>query len=53
MGSPADFAAMLELVSVKQIRPVVDAVFPLKDGNAAISRMATSPQFGKYVLTND
>ena len=53
MGSPADFTAMLELVNVKQIRPVVDAVFPLEDGNAAISQMATSPQFGKYVLTND
>ena len=53
MGSPADFAAMLELVKKHRIRPVVDAVFPLEDGNSAVSRMASSPQFGKYVLTND
>ncbi|MEO2035437.1 MAG: zinc-binding dehydrogenase [Planctomycetaceae bacterium] len=53
MGSPADFAAMLELVNTHKLRPVVDAVFPLSDGNTAISQMASSPQFGKYVLTND
>ncbi len=53
MGSPADFVAMLELVNHHRIRPVVDAVFPLEDGNTAINQMATSPQFGKYVLTND
>jgi len=53
MGSPADFEAMLELVNTKKIRPVVDAVFSLEDGNVAINQMATSPQFGKYVLTND
>lgn len=51
MGSPADFAAMLELVSQHKLHPVVDAVFPLEDGNVAISQMASSPQFGKYVLT--
>jgi NADPH:quinone reductase-like Zn-dependent oxidoreductase len=44
---------MLALVNQKKIRPVIDAVFPLEDGNTAIEQMATSPQFGKYVLTND
>lgn len=53
MGSPADFAAMLELVNQRKIRPVVDAVFPLADGDKAVRQMTTSPQFGKYVLTND
>ncbi|MCH2201178.1 MAG: zinc-binding dehydrogenase [Fuerstiella sp.] len=53
MGSPADFRAMLKLVNEHKLRPVVDAVFPLKDGNTAVSRMASSPQFGKYVLTNE
>jgi zinc-binding alcohol dehydrogenase/oxidoreductase len=53
MGSPADFAAMLEFVNKHEIHPVVDAVFPLADGDTAVRQMATSPQFGKYVLTND
>lgn len=53
MGSPQDFAAMLELVNQHQIRPVVDSVRPLAEGNEAVSQMAKSPQFGKYVLTND
>ena len=50
MGSPADFAAMLELVSKQGIKPVVDAAFPLAEGNQALAQMKTSPQFGKYVL---
>jgi zinc-binding alcohol dehydrogenase/oxidoreductase len=53
MGSPADFTAMLKLVNEHKLRPVVDAVFPLEDGNTAVSRMESSPQFGKYVLTNE
>lgn len=53
MGSPADFAAMLNFVNEHEIHPVVDAVVPLADGDKAVRQMATSPQFGKYVLTND
>jgi len=53
MGSPADFAAMLNFVNEHEIHPVVDAVFPLVDGDKAVRQMTTSPQFGKYVLTND
>ncbi|MCH2212135.1 MAG: zinc-binding dehydrogenase [Fuerstiella sp.] len=52
MGSPDDFTAMLKLVNEHKLRPVVDTVFPLEDGNIAVSRMNSSPQFGKYVLTN-
>jgi NADPH:quinone reductase-like Zn-dependent oxidoreductase len=50
MGSPADFAAMLAFVEKHQIRPIVDRVFPLADGNQALNLMKASPQFGKYVL---
>ena len=50
MGSPADFAAMLELIEKHKIRPVIDRVFPLAAGNEALSLMKASPQFGKYVL---
>lgn len=51
MGSPADFAAMLELVHKHKIRPVIDRVIPLAGGNEAIELMKTSPQFGKLVLS--
>ncbi len=50
MGSPADFAAMLAFVERHKIRPVIDRVFPLADGNEAINLMRASPQFGKYLL---
>ncbi len=53
MGSPADFDAMLEFTERHDIKPIVDAVLPLAEGNAAIERMKTSPQFGKLVLTTD
>ena len=53
MGSPQDFANMLELVEKHKIRPVVDRVFPLTEGSEAIQMMKSSPQFGKYVLAID
>ncbi|MCH8216102.1 MAG: zinc-binding dehydrogenase [Planctomycetes bacterium] len=51
MGSPADFAAMVDFVETHGIKPIIDDTFPLGDGNRAIEQMKTSPQFGKYVLT--
>jgi zinc-binding alcohol dehydrogenase/oxidoreductase len=51
MGSPADFRAMLELVTKHQIRPVIDQVYPMDDVVAAAERLATAAQFGKLVLT--
>lgn len=50
LGSPRDFAAMLDHVNQHRIRPVVDQVFALDDAPTAIARMAQSPQFGKLVL---
>jgi NADPH:quinone reductase-like Zn-dependent oxidoreductase len=50
MGSPDDFAAMLELVTTYEIEPVIDEVFPLAEGNTALERMRDSKQFGKIVL---
>ena len=52
MGSPQDFAAMLELFE-DGVRPVVDRVYPLRDGVAAFERMAAADQFGKIVLRVD
>ncbi|MEL6106983.1 MAG: zinc-binding dehydrogenase [Planctomycetota bacterium] len=50
MGSPRDFAAMLDFVDKHQIRPIIDRAFTLDQGNEALQCMASSPQFGKYVL---
>lgn len=50
MGSPRDFAGMLELVNSKQLRPMLDKTFPLEQGNEALARMRDCEQFGKIVL---
>jgi zinc-binding alcohol dehydrogenase/oxidoreductase len=50
MGNHSEFAAMLNLVENKQIIPVIDEVFELKDGNAAMLKMEEGKQFGKLVL---
>jgi NADPH:quinone reductase-like Zn-dependent oxidoreductase len=49
MGSPRDFAAMLQLYA-DGLRPVVDSVFPLHQAAAAHRRMEEGLQFGKIVL---
>ena len=50
MGSPSDFAAMLEFTAGNDIKPMIEASYPLEEGNTAIEQMEVSPQFGKYLL---
>ena len=50
MGSPDDFAAMLEFTCRHRIEPIVDTVHPLDDINEALEAMRKSRQFGKLVL---
>ncbi len=50
MGSPREFAAMLQLYEAGRLKPVVDSVFPLRDAPAAHRRMDDGHQFGKIVL---
>ncbi len=52
MGSPRDFAAMLELFE-NGLHPVVDRVFELADAVAAFGRLDAKGQFGKIVLRVD
>ncbi len=49
MGSPQDFAGMLELLG-DGLRPVIDRVFALRDAVGAFERVAAATQFGKVVL---
>jgi zinc-binding alcohol dehydrogenase/oxidoreductase len=50
MGSPADFGSMVGFVRRHSIRPVVDTVFPFKEGEAALRRLDGARQFGKIVI---
>ena len=50
MGSPADFAAMVEFVGKHRITPLAEKVFPLEQGNEALTAMEGAEQFGKIAL---
>lgn len=52
MGSPEEFAAMLDWVSLKKIQPVVDRVLPLENAREAFELMESMGQTGKIVLRN-
>ena len=51
MATRADFAALLELMEEKRIRPIVDRVFPLADAADAHRHMEDAKQFGKILLS--
>ncbi|MGE5188661.1 MAG: zinc-binding dehydrogenase [Gemmatimonadota bacterium] len=53
MGTHAEFADMLRMVAAGRLRPVVDAVFPLRDAREALRRLEEKRQFGKIVLAVD
>ncbi len=50
MGSEQDFDDMLALVNEHQLVPVVDKVFPLAEGEAALRYLEAGEQLGKVVL---
>jgi NADPH:quinone reductase-like Zn-dependent oxidoreductase len=50
MGSPSDFAAMVNMFEIYKIRPLIDQVLPLEDANAAISALDSSSRMGKVVV---
>jgi NADPH:quinone reductase-like Zn-dependent oxidoreductase len=51
MGARADFEAVLDLVVSRQVKPVIDSVFPLSEAREAHERLASGMQLGKVVLT--
>lgn len=50
MGTHAEFADMLRMISGGRVRPVIDSVFPLADAKEALRRLEEKKQFGKIVL---
>lgn len=51
MGSPADWAAMVEFVTRHRLKPVVSDVFPAERAGEAFALMERGGQFGKIVVT--
>ena len=52
MGTPAEFAAMVDFINRHRIEPVVDQIYKLEDAVSAYKRMEASDQMGKLVLLN-
>jgi len=52
MGSPQDFAAMMDFVRNKKIEPVIHQVFAMDEAVAAHKLMENFSQMGKIVLRN-
>jgi NADPH:quinone reductase-like Zn-dependent oxidoreductase len=50
MGSPREFVELLAAINGGDIKPVVDAEFPLGEAGAAHRRLEQQEQFGKIVL---
>lgn len=50
VGSRAMFEAMNKLIVEKQLRPVIDRVFPLSEAIAALKHMESGSHFGKVVM---
>jgi NADPH:quinone reductase-like Zn-dependent oxidoreductase len=51
MGSPTEFAAMLDLVVEHRLRPIIDSVHLLDDIATAHRRQESSEHMGKVVIT--
>ena len=50
VGSRTMFEAMNEVIAAKQMRPVIDRVFPLADAPAAFKYLESGSHFGKVVI---
>jgi zinc-binding alcohol dehydrogenase/oxidoreductase len=50
MGTGEDFAQMVKLVDEKEIKPVVDIVYPLVKTEEAMRYMEAGKQFGKIII---
>ena len=50
MGNDAEFDAVVNELRAGRLVPVVDSVFPIRDGRAAFERLQSGQQFGKVVV---
>jgi NADPH:quinone reductase-like Zn-dependent oxidoreductase len=50
MGSAEEYREIVRLLSQGHLRPIVDSIFPLSDGKAALERLQSAEHFGKVVV---
>lgn len=50
MGSPREFAALLQHISHNSWRPIIDSIYPMSDPLTAYTRLDDPARFGKVVL---
>lgn len=50
MGTRDEFLSMIDMMESRNIKPVIDRVFPIEKINDAFDRMNNKEQFGKIVL---
>jgi NADPH:quinone reductase-like Zn-dependent oxidoreductase len=50
LGSREEFRQLISFLNVSKIKPIIDKIFPLKDGAAAQKYVEDAKQFGKVVL---
>lgn len=50
MGNDAEYDAIVAVFRQGGLMPVIDSVYPLEEGRAALERLASGQQFGKIVL---
>jgi len=50
MGTRDEFLSMLDLLESRNLKPVIDQVYPLEQIDQAFQRMKSANQFGKIVL---
>ena len=50
MGNDAEFDAVVAEFTAGRLTPVIDSVFPLAEGRAAVERLASGRHFGKVVV---
>jgi NADPH:quinone reductase-like Zn-dependent oxidoreductase len=51
LGSRDEFRQLISFLNVAQIKPIIDRVFPLREGAAAQKYLEDAKQFGKVVLS--
>jgi zinc-binding alcohol dehydrogenase/oxidoreductase len=50
MGTRDEFLSMLDFLESRNIKPIIDKIFPLEQIEEAMTRMEQGGQFGKIVL---
>jgi zinc-binding alcohol dehydrogenase/oxidoreductase len=50
MGTRDEFLSMIDFIESRNLKPVVDQIFPFQNIETALQRMENSEQFGKIIL---